>query len=343
MTPKMFAYHCYMHTSDDLAGFVDLAVHHLIPMGYDTFIAEIGHNVITRSHPEIAGGTVTIDEVKTAADTIRANGAQLIPLFNCFGHQGWKSDRNGLLRAYPEYDETPEFPDGCDSTEINTPAWCGAKHGIYDIVLPVIDELIDASGCKYFHCGMDEVFFMSRCPACRDIPRPQLMADNVRILHDHLASRGVRMMMWGDRLIDSKLNFGHEWESDIYGTYEAVDMIPKDIIITDWHYDYDEFPSVNMFIEKGFDVMPATFMSQHNAIAMYRLVYGTGRPGEHPLVENEHVPGMVVTNWIGGRSSREIDGIFTNYRQGALQMSQVIRDVADAKTAYEHPEKRRRW
>lgn len=343
MTPKMFAYHCYMKEPGDLSGFVDLAVNNLIPMGYDTFIAEIGHNVITKCHPEISGGSVPIEQVKEAAEAIAKAGGQLVPLFNCFGHQGWKCERNGLLQAYPEYDETPEYTEESHPDNFYTPSWCGNKPGIYDIVLPVIDELIEATNCKYFHVGMDEIFEMAHCPACKDIPRHELMAKNVKILHDHLTKRGVRMMMWGDRLIDSKECFGHTWEADIYGSYPAVDMIPKDIIITDWHYETTEFPSVHMFMEKGFDVMPSCFMTNHSVKAMSNMVYGSGAPGEHPLIENEHMLGMCVTNWIGGASNSEIDFMLTKTRPGVSQMGQTIRDVAAWHTAYVDPSKRRRW
>ena len=64
------------------------------------------------------------------------------------------------------------------------------------------------------------------------------------------------MLMWGDRLIDaSKYDYG-EWEAAKNGTAAAVDLIPKDIIICDWHYEVREsYPSIPMFIEKGFRVL----------------------------------------------------------------------------------------
>jgi hypothetical protein len=68
--------------------------------------------------------------------------------------------------------------------------------------------------------------------------------------------------MWGDRLIDGKkYDFG-EWESAVNGTAPAIDMIPKDIIICPWHYEPREsYPSIPMFLEKGFRVLPAGWRS----------------------------------------------------------------------------------
>jgi hypothetical protein len=70
------------------------------------------------------------------------------------------------------------------------------------------------------------------------------------------------MLMWGDRLIDAaKYDYG-EWEAAKNGTAAAVDLIPKDIIICDWHYETRvEYPSIRMFLEKGFQVLPAGWKS----------------------------------------------------------------------------------
>jgi hypothetical protein len=64
-------------------------------------------------------------------------------------------------------------------------------------------------------------------------------------------------LMWGDRLIDAaKYDYG-EWEAAKNGTAPAIDLIAKDIIICDWHYEpRDSYPSIQMFIEKGFRVLP---------------------------------------------------------------------------------------
>ncbi len=37
-------------------------------------------------------------------------------------------------------------------------------------------------------------------------------------------------------------------------------MIPKDIVICDWHYEKrDSYPSVQMFVDKGFRVLPTSW------------------------------------------------------------------------------------
>jgi hypothetical protein len=66
--------------------------------------------------------------------------------------------------------------------------------------------------------------------------------------------------MWGDRLFDGTDHEFGEWESSLSGTATAVDLIPNDIIICPWHYEKMEaYPSLPMFISKGFRVLPTSW------------------------------------------------------------------------------------
>jgi hypothetical protein len=108
---------------------------------------------------------------------------------------------------------------------------------------------------------MDEVFLLGskHSPSTSGKDPARLFAKAVNDYYGHLVrTRGVEMLMWGDRLIDGeKMRYG-KWESSLYGTAAAVDMIPRDIIICDWHYKRRrEYPSIPMFLEKGFRVLPA--------------------------------------------------------------------------------------
>jgi acyl-CoA thioesterase-1 len=77
------------------------------------------------------------------------------------------------------------------------------------------------------------------------------------------------MLMWGDRLIDaSRIKYG-QWEASANNTAGAVTLIPKDIIICDWHYEKrDAYESVPMFLKKGFRVWPASWRKPEAAKAL---------------------------------------------------------------------------
>jgi hypothetical protein len=63
--------------------------------------------------------------------------------------------------------------------------------------------------------------------------------------------------MWGDRLLDAETMGYGSWESSANETHQAIDSVPSDIVMCDWHYEImDEFPSVRFFQDKGFRVWP---------------------------------------------------------------------------------------
>jgi len=115
-----------------------------------------------------------------------------------------------------------------------------------------------------------------------------LFAKAVNDIHRHLVGeRRVEMLIWGDRLIDGKKYDYGEWESSKNGTWPAIDRIPKDIVICDWHYEPREsYPSVPMFLEKGFRVLPTSWKDVAASKAL--IDYSLGKPG---------VLGHFFTSW----------------------------------------------
>lgn len=164
-----------------------------------------------------------------------------------------------MLTVYPQFDLTPgAFP---KNEGIYCREWDVLNPEVWRIVFKLMDEIIDAFRADAFHVGMDEVFLLGsdKSPSTKGQDPGVLFAKAVNELHGHLVrKRRVEMLMWGDRLIDAaKYDYG-EWEAAKNGTAKAIDLIPKDIIICDWHYEVrDSYPSIPMFVEKGFRVIPA--------------------------------------------------------------------------------------
>src|SRR5262249_46046782 len=102
------------------------------------------------------------------------------------------------------------------------------------------------------------------------------------------------MLMWGDRLFDAKKFDFDEWESAKNGTASAVDMIPKDIIICPWHYERkDAYPSVPMFVDNGFRVLPASW---HKLDASKALIEYCQK------VQSPKMLGHLFTTWGGKKA-----------------------------------------
>jgi hypothetical protein len=223
-------------------------------------IAEVDYGFEFQSYPEVRSkGFITRAQAQELVTAAHQQGIRLIPQLNCLGHQSWSKRTLPLLTQHPELDETPgQFPENKD---IYCRSWCPQNPDVNRIVFSLIDDLIEGFQADAFHVGMDEVFLIasSYCPRCRGGDPAKLFAKAVNDLHRHIVQeRKVEMLMWGDRLLDGARLGYSEWESSKNGTQGAVDLLPKDIILCDWHYEKrNDYPSVPFFLTKGFRVWPS--------------------------------------------------------------------------------------
>lgn len=231
----------------------------LSALGVNVLVLEINYGFQYQSHPELADARgLSKATARELADACRKHHIRPIPQFNCLGHQSWSQRTAPLLTKYPQFDETPnQFPNNKD---IYCRSWCPLHPDVNPIVFSLMDELIDAFQADAFHVGMDEVFLIGseHCPRCKGKDPAELFAKAVNDYHAHLVkNRKVEMLMWADRLLDAKLTGYGKWEAADNGTQGALDRIPKDIILCDWHYTKrDIYLSIPLFIQKGFRVWP---------------------------------------------------------------------------------------
>jgi Glycosyl hydrolase family 20, catalytic domain len=269
----------------------------LAPMGVNALIIEVNYGFKFRSHPELSGGdnSLRVEDARDLAETCRKHNIRLVPMFNCLGHQSWARNTQPLLAKHPELDETPEVPK--DNTGIYCRSWCPLHPDVNKIVFALIDELIDAFDADSFHVGMDEVFLVANpgCSRCKGKDPAEVFAKAVNGLHAHIVDeRKLTMLMWADRLLDDKkLGFGYgKWEASQNGTGPAIDRIPKDIIMCDWHYETRPkgYPSVAYLQEKGFRVLPSTWHNKDAALGMLKEARSTATP---------KMIGHLCTTWVG--------------------------------------------
>lgn len=255
------ALHLHDYNSDSALDALGQNLETLAKQGINVIILEVDYNFAFKTHPELRRGTdpITRDGARRFAALCKKFGIRLIPEFQSLGHQSWKGETFPLLTVYPAFDITPgAFP---NNDGIYCREWDPLNPAVWRIVFQLIDEIIDAFRADAFHAGLDEIFLLASelSPSTKGKDAGALFAKAVNEIYAHLVrKRHVEMLMWGDRLIDGKkYNFG-EWEASINGTAAAIDLIPKDIIVCPWHYELrDSYPSIPMFVEKGFRVLPA--------------------------------------------------------------------------------------
>jgi len=253
----------------------------LAALGVNVLVLEVDYGFEFRSHPElrISERPITRAGAQRLVKACERHGIRVIPQFQSFGHQSWEKQTFTLLTRYPELDSTPgAFP---GNEGIYCREWDPMNPRVYEIVYALLDEIIDAFDADAVHVGMDEVFLIGSeaSPSTRGKDPAEVYAKAVNDMHRHITGkRGRTMLMWGDRLIDaSRYDYG-SWESSRNGTWPAIDRIPKDIVICAWHYEpRDYYPSVPMFVDKGFRVLPTSWkdVAASKALVDYSLRLGT--------------------------------------------------------------------
>ncbi len=290
--------HTLMRGKADLPAVKELITKHLPERRLNELILEINYFYEFKSHPEVAeSGALSREDCRELAALAKRHRIHLVPMINCLGHQSWAKETFKLLATHPEFDETPALPK--DNPGIYCRSWCPSHPKVHDFVADLCDELIDAFQADAFNVGMDEVFIMGECGRCKGKPNSELFAKAVNDLHRRLVGkRKVEMQLWGDRLLDAKTTKYSKWEASDNGTAPAIDLIPKDIVICDWHYGVlQDYPSVKLFLDKGFRVWPAGWDSAENA----RNLAATGLRNK-----SEKMLGYMATTWLGAETTVKI-------------------------------------
>jgi hypothetical protein len=265
--------------------------------GVNTLILEFDYGYQFQSRPEFADAAALGKlDVAQIVQACREKGIELIPQMNCLGHQSWDKRTARLLTAHPEFDETPgKYPDNKD---IYCRSYCPLHPQVHSVLFALIDELAKDCQAKAFHVGMDEVFILADpdCPRCHGKSTAEVFATEVQTLDEHLKSIGCRMWMWGDRFLDGQATHLGKWEASENGTQSAVDHVPKDIVICDWHYDSAP-ETLRFFAGKGFDVVACPWRKTDVAFAELAQVRALRRDPDPELAR--HVLGIVQTTWCG--------------------------------------------
>jgi hypothetical protein len=284
--------------------FVTFINEELAPRQVNTLILRVDYNYQYESHPELRDGqALTKADVKKLVQACQAHQIRIIPQINLLGHQSWAGTTHNLLRQYPEFDETPwvKMPQKYawpNPDKLYCKSYCPLHPKVHEVVFPLIDEICDAFETDAFHAGMDEVFYIgeAKCPRCGGKDPADLFAGEVKLIRDHLAEKGRKLWIWGDRLLDGKTMGLGEWEGSINGTFKAIDLIPKDVVICDWHYERADQTAI-YFALKGLQVVTCPWRNPQNAILQVQDMIQFRK--RVPPVVKGCLAGVVQTVWSG--------------------------------------------
>ena len=262
--------HLYMPARKDLDFFKRLVRYLIVPMKFNTIFIQVTAGMeferrpeINRAweeanrraaegkappvpHGELGGGSyITKEEVREIVEYAKGYGLEVIPEVQSLSHVTY------LTLAYPEIaEDKPEESVVSPYSHCYCPLHPESRRIVFDMV----DEVVEVFEPRYVHMGHDEVYHLGICPRCRGKSRAELYAKDVNEIYSYLKGKGLGMMIWADMLQAFRP----------YSCPEALDLIPKDIILLDfvWYFNMDE-DIEDVLLEKGFKVIMGNFYSSH--------------------------------------------------------------------------------
>ena len=211
-------------------------------------------------HMENGGGSfLTQTEVRELIGCCREKGMSVIPEMPSLSHCDY------LLFRHPELREraADDLPD----------TYCPSNPKSYELLFDLLDEVIEVFEPDMIQIGHDEWMSVGLCERCRDRAPADILADDIIRIHDYLAEKGIQTAMWGDKLLNALGRQGQTWGGsrrvithqrtgefleEIPATWEAIDKIPRDIVIYHWYWSLNT-DWEDEFLKRGFPVVLANF------------------------------------------------------------------------------------
>ncbi len=292
---------------DRLPEFIRFIDEELAPRGVNTLVLRVDHHYQFESRPELVdAGALSKAEVKQLVAICRKHDIRLIPQINLLGHQSWAGRTGKLLQVYPQFDETPhvQMPEQYkwpNADGLYCKSYCPLHPEVHGVVFDLVDEICEVFEADAFHAGMDEVFYIGHdsCGRCAGRDKAELYAGEINKIANHLALGNRQLWIWGDRLIDGKTTGIGMWEASMNNTHRAIDLINKDVMICDWHYQRPLQTAV-YFAMKGFSVITCPWKKGDVAIRQLQDMLQFQQQSTKELAPRYQ--GMMQTVWAGAGS-----------------------------------------
>lgn len=279
------------------------------PMGYNCIIMEVAGGMEFETHPEINraveeawekglrgewphfphgeagwGATVQKDVLRDFVAYCRTFGVDVVPEIQSLGHVQFMTVAHPDVAERAEHAEVKEEIDGKDAdippNEFYGHSYCPSNPKSYEILFDLIDEIVDVFSPKeYVHMGHDEVYQIGVCPRCKNKSPADLLAEDVNRIHEYLAKKGLKMMIWADMF----------QKVTKYQTSAALEKIPEDIILLDfvWYFHMNEDIEDNLLAK--------------NRKVVLGNMYSSHYPRYESRVIKEGVLGAQTSTWVTTR------------------------------------------
>ena len=211
-------------------------------------------------------GAASKEAAQRLVEIARENLLEPIPLLETLGHVQWMFQNNQNRDLLPDPNVSVPF------------AYDPLNPRVYEVLFPILDEVIALFTPRYVHIGHDEVRNVNPFPgneAGRAVGFPRLFLDHTLLLHGYLQERGIGTMMWQDVLLSGDVS-------------QVLDEFPRDIVVTSWNYiPAAQYPSLRQLQDAGFAAMGASWHRPENILSYARYAAA------------QQARGMIQTRWTG--------------------------------------------
>ena len=203
------------------------------------------------------GDILTKEECRSIAEYCRSRGLEVIPECPTLSHCDY------LVMAYPHLSERQNdaYPD----------SYCPNHPDVYQYVFDILEEVIEVFEPSRINIGHDEAYSIRICKRCKPTPAPMLYANDVNRINAFLKEKGIRTMMWGEKLLNARYypgsgepigGAGHgKGDAHVHALFPCRDLISRDVEILHWYYPFNkEYDKV--YHSRGF----RTYFANLNAI-----------------------------------------------------------------------------
>jgi len=225
------------------------------------------------SYPTIGKyrGALSKDEVREMVDYAGERFIDIIPVFQTLGH----FENILSLNKFLDYAEYP----GAASLSVS-------EDKTYTFLENMLNEVFELFPSEYINIGADESYDVGRGKS-REMTSKSSIAEvhagHYKKVYDICKANQKKVIMYGDVILSHK---------------EILELIPKDIIIVDWHYNANSnYTSTNLFNDTGFEfyISPSvwnyrtTFPAYQVALPNIKSIIKSG-------IANGST-GMINSNW----------------------------------------------
>lgn len=356
-------YKCYLPHKSAIEYFktqIDLC----LLLGYNMLMLELGGGFEYKSHPEINEGWIeyckifkaqngkaiatqrsykfpkdsihievgegdylTEEQMREILDYCEAHHIEVIPEMPSLSHADY------ILYAHPEFAEDPEEP---------LPSFaCPSNEDYYKLLFDLFDDVIRVFKPKRINVGHDEGYVFGLCDKCKEKTTAELFASDIKKIHQHLTSRGVKTMFWGDKVCSNfhggggayhvknpalmAINHicGKDYEVHAFKCYsdeQFAEYKKEHPDVEAWRVD--ETFSCRESLPKDLEIVNWYYSLNDNIEDEYRemgwhSIYGNWQPWSfknlHARMKKSLIHGVSTSNW-GSLDHLSMQRAFTYYR-----------------------------